>query len=345
MLFYRSPGDSWLTVSQVPAIAATEPAPFLLSLNASMRRIDLTCKLLAPLSISVLALVASSVRVTAVCIAVINAVSVGIEWHTAYRVYRSCPSLRVPKAPSPPPVQATRQQSVFRSWTQGLSLFFSTEIWLPSLSLALLYFPVLSFSASMLTFLLNAGFPLSEITIAQTFSTLVEVFATVASPWGVQMMERKQPTATAAAAAGIERMGLWGLWWQFTNLIPVTLLLFTLPTSGPPAFPSAALFIFLALSRMGLWIFDLSAQTLVQTHVPEGRRSEYSGVEMGFISAAELAQWVVTGVWAQTEDFKWLATAGTVAVGASLLAYMVWLRGRRGHLVHWEKVRWGECGN
>jgi len=304
-----------------------------------MRRIDLTCKLVAPLFISVLALAVSSVRVTAACIAVINAISVGLEWFAAYHVYMRSDSLRAPKAPSLP-VLTAHQHSVFHSWTRGLRLFFSTEIWLPSLSLALLYFPVLSFSASMLTFLLNAGFPLSTITVARTFSTLVEVSATVASPWGAEIMERKHSTA----AASIERMGLWGLWWQFTNLIPVTLLLFTLPTSRPPVLPSAALFTFLALSRMGLWIFDLSAQTLVQTRVAESVRSEYSGVEMGFISAAELAQWIVTGIWAQKEDFKWLATAGTAAVGVSLVAYMVWLHERRGHLMHWEKAGCGKCG-
>ena len=258
-----------------------------------------------------------------------NMASVGIEWVAAHRVYQSCQALRAAKAVPPPSLPASRSR--LNDWTKSLRLFFTSATCLPSLSLALLYFPVLSFSASMLTFLLAAGFPLSTITLARTLSTFVEISATVIGPLGIRLMEKRNITGKPPAA--VERIGLWGLWWQFGNLVPVSLLLFHLT----PAY-SLPFFTFLALSRLGLWVYDLSVQTLVQTWVDASVMGEYSGVEMGFISGAELAQWVVTAIWGKPEEFAWVSGAGTAAVGLALGLYMVWLGRRRGHLVHWEKV-------
>lgn len=62
---------------------------------------------------------------------------------------------------------------------------------------------------------------------------------------------------------------------------------------------------------------------------------------MGFISAAELAQWIATAIWSSPRQFKFVAAAGNACVLVSALAYTAWMWRRRGHLVHWEKV--GAC--
>lgn len=81
----------------------------------------------------------------------------------------------------------------------------------------------------MITYLLNAGFTLSVITLARTGSTLIEVSSTVVMPWGVNSMEKAaawkarrssgQPELVPKAAAAVERTGLWGLWWMVVNLV------------------------------------------------------------------------------------------------------------------------------
>jgi len=351
----------------VPTLATATSTPSLPTLNAGMRRIDLICKLVAPVFISAVALALQSIKLTAIMIAAINAASVPVEWVAAYRVWKTNARLR---AHRPPPVESADNtpgsndgtpgglREKIHRWGRGLIFFFSSDVWIPSISLALLHFSVLSFSASMITYLLAANFQLSVITIARTCSTLVELSATVIMPFGVKVMENrhlwKQRRATSDAPSNtselspsaVERMGLWGLWAQLTCLIPVTLALFSLrssATSAPTSIQAVQLFLFLALSRMGLWIYDLAAQTLVQTRVEANRRGEFSGVEMGFVSACELAQWVGAAILNRPEEFKYLGAASNVVVGLAVAGYTGWIWKQRGHLIHWEKVMGCGC--
>lgn len=221
-----------------------------------MRRIDLLCKLAAPVFVSVIAILAGSVHATIFIIAGMNLVSVGVEWFAAKSVWMKCIKLHAPKSISEPDradepgeIGLSRIESRRERWSGGLILFFRSEIWirkfsqpfsfgvllgacihwsLASLALALLYFSVLSFSASMITYLLNAGFTLSVITAARTGSTLIEVSATVVMPWSVKAIEKTAawkarrahgPAQLVKPAAAVERTGLWGLWWMVLNLV------------------------------------------------------------------------------------------------------------------------------
>jgi iron-regulated transporter 1 len=350
----------------VPTLATATSTPSLPTLNAGMRRIDLICKLVAPVFISAVALALQSIKLTTIMIAATNAASVPVEWVAAYSVWKTNARLRAHRLPAESAHDTSgsndgtpgglREKICW--WGRGVIFFFSSDIWIPSISLALLYFSVLSFSASMITYLLAVNFPLSVITIARTCSALVEVSATAVMLFGVEIMEnrhlRKQRRATNEAPSGasglspaaVERVGLWGLWTQLACLIPVTLALFSLRPSAPSAptsIQAVQLFLFLALSRVGLWTYDLAAQTLVQTRVEANKRGEFSGVEMGFISACELAQWVATAIWNRPEEFKYLGAASSVMVGLAVAGYTGWIWKQRGHLIHWEKAMGCKC--
>lgn len=81
----------------------------------------------------------------------------------------------------------------------------------------------------MITYLLNAGFTLSVITLARAGSTFIEVSSTVVMPWSVKVMEKAAAWNARRAhrsahpalkpAAAVERTGLWGLWWMVINLV------------------------------------------------------------------------------------------------------------------------------
>lgn len=345
----------------VPTLVSETSTPPLVHVNAGMRRIDLACKLVAPVAVSLVALAAASVRATAAVLAVTNALSVAVEYRAAARVYAACPLLQAPKPAAAARTTTTTTLSgrSWHRWMGSLQRFRAADTCVPSLALALLYFSVVNLSASMTTFLLNAGFSLLLLTGARAASALVEVTATVVMPWGTQHMETRHRLAlqhcllpsqhmSSSSAAAVERMGLWGLWWQFLTLLPATLILFYIPTPSIPWLPlpplpfitrAVILFGAMALSRLGLWVFDLAVQTMVQTHVSPQNRGEYSGVEVAVISAVELVQWSVTAVFSGAEEFRWVACAGTVVVGVALAAYLGWVWRRRGHLVHWEKVQ------
>ena len=104
------------------------------------------------------------------------------------------------------------------------------------------------------------------------------------------------------------------------------------------------LFLFLSISRLGLWIFDLTTQQLTQTMVTSTQRSSFTGVEYSFVALFELGQYVITIVLHKPEQFKWIAGFSWVAVMVSTAAYAGWVWRMRGHLVHWERLGKGcEC--
>lgn len=98
------------------------------------------------------------------------------------------------------------------------------------------------------------------------------------------------------------------------------------------------LFFFLSISRLGLWIYDLTTQQLTQTMTSPSQRSSFTGVENSLISVFELVQHLVAIILHRPEQFKWIALMGWTAVAVSALIYTGWVWRMRGHLVHWERL-------
>ncbi|KAK6594440.1 iron transporter [Botrytis cinerea] len=226
-------------------------------------------------------------------------------------------------------------------------------------------------------------FSLDLITLARAAGSVVEISSTVVTPFGVRHLSkahghgpydrlhisndpREVPLQgegeideSGRTTTGLERLGLWGLSWQFINLIPVTLILWVLSTSTPipstPLFPRIVspltpsspflpllLFTSLSLSRLGLWIFDLTTQQLSQTLIAPTHRSSFAGCEYSLVALFELGNYVMAILWSRQDQFRWVAVVSLMAVGVSSVVYAGWVRSVRGHLVHWERV--GRCG-
>ena len=66
---------------------------------------------------------------------------------------------------------------------------------------------MLSLSTSITTYLLNLQYTLSLLTLAQTFSFVVELASTVFMPWAVSLIS----SSTIAPLDPLSRVGLWGL--------------------------------------------------------------------------------------------------------------------------------------
>lgn len=106
----------------------------------------------------------------------------------------------------------------------------------------------------------------------------------------------------------------------------------------------AMIFLPLSFSRLGLWVFDLTTQEITQTHVPPSQRSSFAGTETALSSFFELCQWMAAAVLSDPRDFRWLAWGSLGAVGVSLVISARWVRRRRGHLVHWDRIKGGVTG-
>lgn len=139
----------------------------------------------------------------------------------------------------------------------SLPFYFRHPVFLPSLSLSLLYLTVLSFSGQMVAFLLSAGYNSLYVGIARTGSTAFELSATWIAP---RLMSRIGPV----------RGGIWSLSWQMAWLAP-TVIWFVADSYRAEANPivsATVLVVGVAISRVGLWGFDLSAQYIVQDVSP-----------------------------------------------------------------------------
>ncbi|TVY50111.1 Solute carrier family 40 member [Lachnellula occidentalis] len=367
-------------------------------LNSVMRRIDLICKLIAPILISVI-VSATSVQIGVLIVGVMSTASWGVELVCAKRVWDLNPRLRVLKtieigdsntlSQSLPPSGSWHMISQsLRRYGRGFESYFSSEVWIPSMSLSFLHISVLTYSATFITFLLNAGFSLNLITIARAAGSVVEISSTVVTPIGVHYLSKAKvhgrlrgvvaranedsedsgvgllerfPEQQAATETGLERLGLWGISWQLLNLVPVVFAIWSLsPDTTTTTLPTIlsrnlgpivsqpllafTLFFFLSISRLGLWIFDLTTQQLTQTMNPASQRSSFAGLEYSFVSLFGLVQHLVAIVLHRPEQFKWIALMSLGATAVSTMAYAGWVCKMRGHLVHWERIGKGcEC--
>lgn len=142
---------------------------------------------------------------------------------------------------------------------------------------------------------------------------------------------------------GLERAGAWSIWFEASCLLP-SLLSFFYGTGkygehGPP-WNSVLLFGGIALSRIGLWSFDLCQLKVLQLALDDHpRRNRLTALQIALQNLFHLAKYVVTLAAATPAQFKWTALVSYVAIVAGGVAYAAYLRGVRGHLLHFEWLR------
>ncbi|GAP93437.1 hypothetical protein SAMD00023353_12200080 [Rosellinia necatrix] len=312
------------------------------SLNARMRRIDLICKLLGPLAISSIA-IASTLVAIYVTLAM-SILSVPIEYICISNVFHAYPALRR-RQEAATEREATEQvttQPVERKSLLGwvtatatnifpvssLAFYFRHSVFAPSFALSLLYLTVLSFSGQMITYLLAVGYTSLYIGIARTVSTVFEVSATWIAP---RLIRRLGPV----------RAGLWGINWQITWVAGGLVWFFAgLHGVGPdavtsnPIFAATGLAAAVALSRVGLWVYDLSAQNIIQDSIEPEFRGSFSTTEAAFQNLFELLSYATTIIFPRANQFRWPVLISVVTVYAAGIIYSSFVRKNRGHLVH-----------
>jgi len=131
----------------------------------------------------------------------------------------------------------------------------------------------------------------------------------------------------------LTQVGTMGLLWQCVTLLSASISLLLIPTTSPKpesSHPVATglFFVLLALSRLGLWTGNLVELTIVQISISPASRAEFSGVEMAFMSAAEIGRWGITGILPRPSQFKGVAISGLAVVFVSFLLFLSWAQSR-----------------
>lgn len=301
-------------------------------LNSVMRRIDLICKLVAPVCIG---LVDGYSTALAICVVFAqNFLSVGVEYVAIKQVYTAVPSLAKPppqqqqelqdrETSSPAsPTPSPASKSVLRDCAHPWKSYISSPPFLASLSLSLLYLTVLSFASQMTTYLLTLGFTSTHISLLRLLTVTLELSATVAAPYLISRI-------------GAVRSGLWFINEQLISIaLAIGLWLYYVDR---PIAAGLVLVAGVACSRLGLWGFDLSVQFLIQDSVPPASRGSFSAIEMSLQNVFELLSFATTVVFWRPEDFVVPVYISAGAVGVSAACFAGYVRKRRGHLLHTDK--------
>ncbi|KAF1943582.1 hypothetical protein EJ02DRAFT_400336 [Clathrospora elynae] len=305
--------------------------------NSNMRRIDLVCKLIAPVVIGLID--GYSTKLAIWVIFAQNAVSVLVEYFAIAQVYAAVPELdrsnRLGRpettgigmqhgdhqdATSDPGPLSTSSNiaAILQPWQD----YVNNPAFLASFSLSLLYLTVLSFASQMTTYLLTLGFTSAHVSVMRLVSVILELSATCAAPW---LMSR----------IGAVRSGLWFINEQLVA-IAVAVGLFS-AASSQAKLAGGALVLGVCLSRLGLWGFDLSVQYLVQEDAPEATRGSFSAIEMSLQNIFEVLSFATTMIFSRPAEFKIPIYISAGAVAASAACFAGFVRQKRGHLLHMDK--------
>jgi iron-regulated transporter 1 len=226
-------------------------------MNATMRRIDLFCKLAGPLFVSLLTI--KSAPFTAWFLTGSNLVSLPFEYFFILFVYKSFPDLAVKEPSQHEPSRLHRwPQRTYASW----KTYYNSPLFAASFALCILYLTVLSFGGISVHFT-NIGAMIAFLSQYSGFSTpLIAGLRAIAVIVGIAATFLSSPFIHRIGAI---RTGIWFLSWQTIFLLPIPLTIFL---NLSPGLQGGLLVGFVSISRLGLWGFDLTEQYLVQKVCP-----------------------------------------------------------------------------
>lgn len=195
------------------------------------------------------------------------------------------------------------------------------QAFLPGLALASLYMTVLTFHSTMLAYLLTQGLHVTYIALAQGGSSGLGVLGTLLYSW-------------AAARIGTVRVGVLALWQQVACLTVAVGALFYPSWQGNHYGPNivedddkvtaTSLGVFIAaiaLSRLGLYAFDVAAAQLFQYLVIEKVRGVVGGFQRTLEAAFELLSYCLVLWRPRPEQFPSLAAISYFQVVAAALLF------------------------
>ncbi|CAO3628735.1 unnamed protein product [Cunninghamella blakesleeana] len=318
-----------------------------------MKRIDLFCKMMAPISVGFLTLTSP---MAPLMIAFWNVISYLIEYQLLYKVYLTYPELDDARDTTPllsdqllqeevigdtimdnhnnnnntsnyTNLSNHQQQQEERSFTW--KDYIHHRAFLPSLSISLLYLTVLSFGGIMVSYLKLIGYDDITLGILRAVAGICGIASTALFP----LLHHK---------IGIIRTGHWALWFEVITLLPVIVSFKLIPPSSSTSWVYSylspiLLFGGMSLSRIGLWMYDISETVLLQQIVEPDLLGIVFGYQHTLCNFFDLTQYVLTMIISDPKLFFIPAIISFLSVFLAALTYTFFVKKERGHIFHLHK--------
>ncbi|CAI0461051.1 unnamed protein product [Linum tenue] len=305
----------------VVVISEGHPPDVLTKTNSTIRRIDLTCKLLAPV-VSGFIISFVSLKASAITLSCWNIAAVLLEYLLFMSVYKGIPALgesnhkKRDSRPSPPGVDLHDAGFYSKGWGARVCEWLSWRVYLkqsivlPGVALALLFFTVLSFGTLMTATLEWEGIPAYVIGLGRGVSAIIGISATSVYP----IMQSQLSTL---------RTGLWSVWYQWACLVVCVGGIWV----HSQTLSAYMLMAGVATSRLGLWMFRLILPNELKDRVAESDRCIVGGVQNSLQSALDLLGYVMGIIISDPKDFWKLSLISFAAVTMAVLLYSIHIPG------------------
>ncbi|KAH7046197.1 hypothetical protein BKA57DRAFT_465945 [Linnemannia elongata] len=209
-------------------------------------------------------------------------------------------------------------------------------VFLASLAYAIIYINMMSVSGTMIGYLQYRNFSATSIATLKGICTVSELLGTILMP-------------TLTRYVGLTRAGAWSIWLEVFTLTPV---LFSIYSDQLPV--QVFIFAGMALSRIGVWSFDLVITQIMQEYIQpdphtidsnnntSNNNNNNAGVINGWhyslMNLFELAQFFLTMIWSDPQVYYIPCTISFVCVVVGAVVYTVHLFRMRGHLFHYHRI-------
>jgi len=287
----------------VVVIAQCQNDASITELNAMSTRISLLCKIVAPLIFSLFVEFAGTFYGLIIA-AAWNIISACFEIFLLKNLADTFPSIHAPKKQKP----KTEEQN---SCTEPYYLYSIQPCLFASLAYVSLYMTVIAPGALITNYLVFKEITPLEIALFQGAASFLGFFGTLFGPSIILYM-------------GLQNTGLIMIWSQLTLIILCILQLFFFPNVN-----IWALLVPIIISRIPLWIFDITEVQLMQESIPEEHRGKVNSVEYSLTSLMVMISFALGLIAGTPENFKYLCVVSIAFVASGAVSFTVgWIKSR-----------------